>query len=95
MLFAETEESQDLFVELGVHGLKLLLDVSSEVAGVLIVRQRLAGFIFSFTEVLCRGSGDSVEGHGRVLVVSDLLKVHVRNFLVACDGGVVSHNVSG
>jgi len=95
VLFAETVESQDLFVKLGVHGLKLLIDVSSKVAWVLIVRQRLAGFILSFTEVLCRGSGHSVEWHGLVLVVSDLLKVHVRNLLVACDCGIMSHNVSG
>lgn len=96
MFFAETVESQNLFVELGEDGFELLIDVdtTSEVVGVLIVGQRLGCGVLSFTEVLCRGSGDSMERDGNVFAVSDLLEVHVGDLLVAGDGGVVCHNVA-
>lgn len=96
VFLAETEESQDLFVKLGVNRLKLFVDVAiSKVVGVLVVRKRLACSVLGFTEVGSRRSGNGVERHRHVFVVSDLLKVNVRDFLVASDGWVVSHNVSG
>jgi len=50
---------------------------SSKMVGELNVREGLAGFSFVGSEVLCRRLGDGVQGHGDILVVSDLLQMDV------------------
>lgn len=96
MLLAETVKSQDLFVKFDIDGFKLLLDVNTttNMVWILIMRQRLACCIFGVAEVLGWWSGYSMKRYSYIFVVSDLLKMYMRNFLVASNGGIVCYHVS-
>ena len=85
-----------LFVKLNVSGLELLSDLftSSKMVGELDVRQRLGSLSFVRSEVLRWGLRDGVQGYGNVLVVSNFLKMDMRDLVVVYFSGVVVNDVS-
>jgi len=91
------ENQTYLLVEHHIGGLKLLVDVLAEVVGELDVRDRLGRIGFRLSEFCSWGSRYSVQRHGLVLVVADLLKVHMRDLLgvEVCVERIVSRHVTG
>jgi hypothetical protein len=90
-------ESEDLLVELDVGRFELLsnLSTASEVVRELSVRKRLRSFSFIRSEVSLGRLGNGVQRDSGVLVVSDLLKVNMRDLVVSNNSGVVVDDVTG
>jgi hypothetical protein len=84
-----------LFVKLDESRFKLLSNffATSEMVRELNVREGFTGLSLVSSEVLSRGLGDSVEWHGGILVVSDLLEVDVRDLVVGYSGRVVVDDI--
>lgn len=61
----------------------------------LSVRKRLRSFSFIRSEVSLGRLGNGVQRDSGVLVVSDLLKVNVRDLVVSNNSGVVVDDVTG
>jgi len=77
VLLEETVESQDLLVKLDIGGLELLLNVRTEVVRELVVRVRHALSSLRGAEGTLGRLGDSVQGDGLILRVSDLIKMNM------------------
>jgi hypothetical protein len=71
------------------------LSTTSEVVRELSVRKRLRSFSFIRSEVSLGRLGNGVQRDSGVLVVSDLLKVNVRDLVVSNNSGVVVDDVTG
>jgi hypothetical protein len=71
------------------------LSTASEVVRELSVRKRLRSFSFIRSEVSLGRLGNGVQRDSGVLVVSDLLKVNVRDLVVSNNSGVVVDDVTG
>jgi len=71
------------------------LSTISEVVRELGMRKRLRSFSFVRSEVSLSRLGNGVQRDSGVLVVSDLLKVNVRDLVVLHNSGVVVDDVTG
>lgn len=71
------------------------LSTASEVVRELSVRKRLRSFSFIRSEVSLGRLGNGVQRDSGVLVVSDLLKVNMRDLVVSNNSGVVVDDVTG
>jgi hypothetical protein len=71
------------------------LSTTSEVVRELSVRKRLRSFSFIRSEVSLGRLGNGVQRDSGVLVVSDLLKVNMRDLVVSNNSGVVVDDVTG
>lgn len=84
-----------LFVQLDESGFELLIQVATEVVGVLSVRQRHAGLVLFGSEVsLGWGLGHCVQGDLHVVSISVLVELHVRDLLVVNQSGVVGGHIT-
>ena len=92
--YKDKETDTYLLVKLHKGWLKLLLNVSTKVVWVLVVRVRPACIVLVLWGKVDGWSWYTVEWNICVLCISDFFKFDVRNFLVTHDGWVMGHDVT-